>query len=652
MRVRRSLALCLLLVLGIVGPLTGCARAAKTAQSIGLDDTVNTLAAGGIAVVDDVTTQKPLASTSGTPSAMRFTRFQTENMLNEANAHVGYLGSELDALATPPAGAPPLTTLIGAWLTKRDGPLAQYAAGIMGTNDYKQSATLVFPTIVVLAFIGDIARVSSHAQAEQHRFDFERFIAAPAEAQDDACSAISGWVSGVVNTVTAAIQSNGTGWIDNLWNTVVTIAGAVVSVVVNGLLKPLLGFLTHIATICGTIMQVATMFKPWTVTLEKKPASMQLSETPGEGQFVATLHASDIPWPATLVGCVAALSHVNLKDATYKDARVTWTPIATTPGLAHETSDDATLRENKTAIYNFETRTQPAVSADACPQSVPAGTVGVKVSIARTDVSHVLDSLENAVLSELTAGMQSYLQPYIGAALTDANSTVGEFASPHESGTISVSQLVAGTPCTHTAPPATTTPSATPAGGHATLPSGTCRQILTATDTAPLNGGIVFDPIDDQGRAVPMGDLMGKMMTGQLFSTAGGHSLTTQGTVVHDRQYDTSETSFCTIGTPPHTIAAIFGAAPKGTDPYHVPDVRALDAQNPQPCRSTFGISLLETFQADCDEITGTVTTVKITGPNVEYLIIGIPVSAIPNNPGATQSQLEAVLKHILDRSH
>jgi hypothetical protein len=130
---RHVLSICLLFTMLAV-PLIGCSQAVKTPQATGMDDSIATLASGGVAVMDNFNSATPIVALTGTPSAMRFTRWQLQNLLAEANGHAGYIGSELDTLATPPKGAPALSTFIGAWLTRNDGVLAHYANGIRGTK--------------------------------------------------------------------------------------------------------------------------------------------------------------------------------------------------------------------------------------------------------------------------------------------------------------------------------------------------------------------------------------------------------------------------------------------------------------------------------------------------------------------------------------
>ena len=578
---------------------------------------------------------------------MRFTRWQVQNMIGEANAHSGYIGSELDGLAQPPAGAPPLSTLIGAWLTKQDGALAHYAAGLMGVQDYKHAANIVFPTIVVLSFIGDIARGTTTSQVQRRKsFDPEALFAAPAEAEGstDACSAIAGWVSNIVSNVTAAIQSNGTGWLSSLWNTVVTIAGAAISVIINHIMQPLITFITTIATVCGTIMQVASMFKRWSVQLAGNPATIQLGASPVDGTFVATLTAADIPWPSTLAGCVMALSNVKLDDASYADAPITWTPKANIPGLATETTSDAILQKDKTASYHFQTITGPAGSG--CMRTVPDGNISVSVSVARTDVTRTLQSLESLITNQLPAGLRTYLGPFIDPAIADANSTVGKFGAPHETGSVAVTENLEDPLCSQTPPPNTSTTQPTTVSGTGTMAGGPCASLLTASDTAPLNG-VVYIPVDEHGNKIDMGKMMVQLMSGTLFQAPGGqHSLGGQA-IAAAPDYDQTRGTFCTIGVPQKTLVAFFGVEPKGVLPYHRAATLEPDAPDGlHACRTQIGIDLLNHFNADCrDFTTAQVNSVTVVGPDQEYIIVG------SGGPGASEAAEIAVLQNVL-RSH
>jgi hypothetical protein len=473
-KVRRRLIGAGLVVALLASPLTACSNAAKTSDAVGLDESIGALASGGVAVMDDVSSRTPIVGLLGTPSAMRFTRWQLRNLVAEADAHGGYLGSDLDALATPPAGAPGISVILGAWLTRDEGALAHYALRFMGHQDYKRSATIMFPSIVVLAFIADIARGPAPVPSRSSAFDLGPWIAAPAEA-DGVCTDISNWVSSVVNDVTNAVRANGSGWLASLWNVVISIAGIAFSIVANGVLQPIVGFVTEVATVVGTLMQVASMFKPWTVRLAADPTVQTLGPSPQSGVFAATLAAQDVPWPKSLVGCVYALAKVNLTDASYKDARVTWTQPVGIPLLASNDSQDGTLRDDKTAHFAYSTVTRPTIPAQECPALVPAGAIGITVTVERTDVSKVIDSLVLLIANRLPAQLQQFLDPYEQRGIDAAKAAVGNFKGPRASATARVMEYVADPLCLHIPPPATPTPQAAQTGR---LPFAPCEQIL------------------------------------------------------------------------------------------------------------------------------------------------------------------------------
>lgn len=631
---RRLLGLCLLVTIAI-SPLSACTSALQTTQAAGLDDSIAALARGGVAVMDDVNSAAPVVALAGTPSAMRFTRWQVQNLVAEANAHSGYLGSELDGIATPPAGAPPLSILIGAWLTRHNGPLASYAAELMGAQDYKNSVTIVFPTLVVLTFIADIARVTTTSQIRTPGLNLERYLAAPAEA-DGVCTDISNWVSSVINNVTSAVQANGSGWLASLWNTVVTIAVTGISIVVNGILQSLVGFITQIATVCGTLMQVASMFKPWTVQLAGDPSILTLGTTALDGKFDATLSAADVQWPATLVGCVQALSNVKLDNASYTDAPVKWTHPFNIPGLATKASEDDTLLTDKTAHYTFTTNTVQDVPEADCPALVNAGSVGITVTVERSDISKTLTSLETLITNQINASIRAYLAPYINSALGAANTAAGKFKSPHESSVVTLRQYVADPLCSHTPPPGSPGPSTPPSAGSAELPNAPCAQLFTLADTGPYMNGAGQITIS-QGKLS-----FGKLL-GALSGVAGPEP---------NNSYDTSKASYCTIGFPGRTsdsftLAATVFTQPRALPYSRIPDLHVLDAQDPEPCRAAIGYALLEQFSADCH---GNDTGMVLDGPLVELGITPMPAGTEISGPPLAAGTNAAVLKHILER--
>ena len=616
MRFRRFI--CAFLLLAFLGaPLSACSNAAKTSNAAGLDDSIQALAGGGVAVMDDLTSTAPLNALSGTPSAMRFTRWQVQNLVAEANAHNGYTGSELDAFIPAPAGSPPLSLLLGAWLTKQDGPLAAYAQKFMGMQDYKHAATIVFPSIVVLTFVADIARMpAGAAQATPTAFDLGPWIAAPAAADGDACTDISNWVSSVVNNITTAVTANGSSWLSSVWNVVVTIAGTAFQVVANGVLQSTVGLVTEIATVVGTLMQVASMFKPWTVNLAAAPGAQTLGAAPLNGAFNSTLDAQGVQWPQSIVGCVKSLSGVDLSVPAYKDTPVTWTRPIGIPTLATTVTHDATLGDDMTAHYTYATITRPP--AEDCPTLVPSGTVGITVTVARTDVSKALDSLLLLITNKLPATLQSILQPYEQPAIDAVHIAIGNFKSPHASALVQVSELVADPGCTHTPPPLSSpTPTLPPV--HGQLSPAPCTAIVNSGDAAAgYPGDTIMNNLPPALAAVVHSTVASLNAMGQVAGT---------GNVTND-QRALAETG-CAMGPPGQSMSednennikmdAIFMVAPPGNDPVD-------PANSNADCLAAMG-SYLTKLDAQCIIITNTdlpgSATVIVEGTSADYYVMG-----------------------------
>jgi hypothetical protein len=654
---RRFLTLGLLATI-IGGPLSACSGATKTTAAGGLDDSAQSLAAGGIAVVADVDTRTPVTALSGPASAMVFTRWQLQNMVAEANAHSGYLGRELDALATPPPGGPSFSAMLAAWIAKPHGALAAYAARLMSGQDLQTPATSVFPTIVVLTFIGDIARTTPGTSFVRPRsFDVERLIAAPAEA-DGECTALSGFVSNIVSNVASAIQSNGSSWLSTAWNELVTAGAVVATVVQNNLVKPMLAFITRIATICATIMQVSSMFKPWSVSLAGNPAAITLSDTAQSGAFVATLHAQDVKWPTQLVECVAALAPgTNLENASYKDARITWTQAVGIPGLVTKVSEDDTMPDTKTAQYTYSTITVPAVPANLCPV-LKTSNIGITVTVERSDVTKTLQSLESLITSSLPQALQSFLEPPINDAIDAATSSTAKLRAPHQSIVVPVNEYFADPlPTCVTPPPPSPDPSptTTAAAVSGTMPFIPCAQLLTDADTVPYLSGARLVP---RSKAADEATTVMEGLTG----INGPQSET----------YDHTRSTYCLLGTGTmpsgfhqtdsdgnpinesagdFKFAAFFYTVPRGSVP--MPEMTPLPASlaaDPTSCNAIVGIATLNRLHAQC--VVDSDTTVMIDGPEAEYAITGTPAGP-PSNPEflpLPPGGVQRAMAHILQR--
>jgi hypothetical protein len=613
------------LVTALLVPIAGCISNMPAPD--GVNAAISALARGGVSVFEDVNTAAPITAPDGKVSAMRFTRWQVRNMLTEAAANNGYLGSTLDVLGDPPPEAPKFSQVLAAWIVGGDGPLAQYIHKLLPNLDIVHAPTTVFPSIAVLAFIGDIARPSATSMAPRPpAFDLGPYIASRALADGGACTDIANWVSKVVSNVTSAITANGTGPLATIWNGVISIVQKAISVTVGAFTQSLFAWVTRIATIAGTLMQISSMFKPWSVKLAALPTAVTLDETPTNGSFTATLNADPVQWPQTIVDCVSQLSHVDLNKTGYKDAPVTWTKEIGIPAVAQNTNKDSTLKDDKTATYLYQTITAPVPDPGSCTRLLPNKpneTIGVTVTITRSDITQVIGSLETLITSELPAVLQSFLMPYVQPAIdAAAQKASAQFKSPSATAIAGVSIYVEDPGCTHL-PPDTHVPPPPPkpsgTGKYGSLPMLPCDQLATSADVAAAYPGQMLLPRKPEIEEMMKGLLVPKLQPGKPQNHIAGYSACLIGTLGpdtdtnHELQY--------------HTVAGFLTA----------PALMPMSAQEDQGCHAALAPELAH-FHAIC---VGRAGVLDVYDTNAEYFIMSME--------GSPQSAI-ALYKRILDK--
>ncbi len=434
------------------------------------DSAIATLAGGGVGVYDSYSSTVPIRALSGTPSAMRFTRWQLATLVSQAGAHMGTRGADIDALEgkKAPKNAPTFSYFMAAWVQRGQGPLARYAQQLMGKQTWKRAPRIVFPSLVIDLFIGDAARMTPGVMKAAHgtRFVWERFIAAPAQA-DGICGTVASFVSGVVSDVENALQFKGNSFFATLWNTAVTLVSGLAEVVVAGVLTPLLSILNAVAGGLAAISAIASTLKPWTLTVLAQPAQITLGSQPQNGQFVATLDAQAINWPAEVSDCASALGGVDLSKVGASDAPVTWKTVGQIPGLATVTSRDATIDSNNQATLHYQTIAKQAEqSSPSCPSQMQnAGQGGAQVSVERVDVERLQQQLAQLAFSKLPAVVRTNLQPLFQAETSSAQAQFAQLIAKAPTGSAYVSFMEAK-PSKNCTPSPSPSPSTTPGKGY------------------------------------------------------------------------------------------------------------------------------------------------------------------------------------------
>jgi hypothetical protein len=616
------------LAVALVLPLTAC----ETAPPDAVGAAIAAFAQGGVAVMDDVRSTAPIDKLDGPPSAMRFTRWQVQNIVNEAQTRNGYGAADLDALVPAPAGTPRFSQLLAAWLLRDQGALAHWSrAQYASSTNYMKPDTLTYSNAAVMLFIADIARPDATALAPRPHVDFERVIATPAQA-DGICTDVTNWVGQVANNTLAAVQARGSGFLSTFWNVVVTVVGATVDAVVTNILPTLLAYVTKIATIAATLFQITSLLKPWTVTVAPNPAMVTLDSAPVAGTFTATLNAAAIQWPQSLIDCVAALAPgTNLQTAPFKDAPVTWNQQVGIPSLASNTTSDTTLKDDETAAYGVTTITSAKPPESMCPVLVPDGTIGITVAVQRNDIKQVVNSLQQLLLGDIPSTLRGFLQPYIQSAVDSASATAAaKFSSPTAHASIAVSQWVEDPACNHTPPPQPTPgPTATSGRHSGDLPLVACSKVVESGDAGaayPGNTVVQLSQQDQLGFQALMGTIDAKLSAADLKAKL-------------------ASASFCFIGSPNGTQDDGNG----GTEPaYNIVAVVVASTGEDAPvesdpdCAADFG-TLLTSTDAICS---GGGVFWNVYDTNASYMVFTTDKAAV----GGTLPMLKSIIARVEGR--
>jgi len=397
----------------------GCARQANDRVKVA----VATLSSSGVAVYETYESRAPIQTVAGVRSAMKVTRWQLTNMVNQADAGMGMLGSDLDRFAATaaPKDMPPFSYFIAAWLKNGGSPLATYAQRLMGTQtDYKHASKMTFPLLVMTLFVADIARMPAAKRTASLEDDtgWEAWIAQPAAAAG-ICSTVTSFFESTVESVENAIKVSNPSTLGKIWNTVVDLVVGGIEFIVRKALAPFLSVIYGIIGGLVLITTVASSLQPWTVEMEENPESVYLDEKSIEGKITAILHAPSVPWPSDLTDCAQALGGVDLTTINSKNAPVTWNTFGMFPDVASVTGKAPKIDDKNRAELSYSTNPWDT-SNKQCATYRNVGYLGAHAYVERQDVAHLEEQLYKLIAAQLPSVIRGpimqVIQPWLNAA--------------------------------------------------------------------------------------------------------------------------------------------------------------------------------------------------------------------------------------------
>ena len=390
------------------------------------------LAEVGIGVYEGPDADAPLVRLVTEPSPLRLLSVQLEGLRNELASGGGVLGADLDDLAALPDGAPPFSYLVAGWLARADTPEAERARSIIGEHDWHRPQRIIFPNLVLLLFVADIAR---HEAAESAAAPQPAPIEPLATESGDAlggtivlaraaqppiglpepvaatvCSGLQGWVNSVLDKFFTAIKINAQGespvvqFLADIWNWAVELAKDIVTGLIETIGATALAAARIAIGVVGTLSLMASLTQPWTIEVIPPPVIDHFAhpgEADHEGTFTAKIKGN-AEWADYVVDC-AKVAGITLPDPAPAGKRVTWkavslAPISVASVLAAGT--DQKVRDDGTAILTYRASREDANDPEG---DLYHGSLQVQVRVERLS-NEDLEKLFGTVVFSGTAG--------------------------------------------------------------------------------------------------------------------------------------------------------------------------------------------------------------------------------------------------------
>ncbi|MFH0934183.1 MAG: hypothetical protein V1879_03185, partial [Pseudomonadota bacterium] len=401
--------------------------AAMTASfsDAGIGAALDVLGRSGITVVNDdgsaieaaaavQSRESPKAATPGT-TGLSVLHFQARGMAQEVFNQSGFLGADVD-LMTPPIPLPgvgksiTVSMMLAAYVKTADSDGAKVARSLMGNIDLAKHAELVYPSIVVLTFLQEVAVPllaemeveNGPAAAASVASAFETAFAGP-----DPCGAINSFLDDLPTAVSGAINSISPES-SSFWSGVVSVAAVIGGVATNLAVDAAKGIVRHLPAVTAVrngmtalhaAADVKAMLTQWQIDVAGGPGNLHKSPgAPTAGTFTVTLSNSGptLPdWPQAVKSCADLLA-IPLPDFNNPSATVKWKTIAGFNALAIESSQEQTLTAGK-AEFKFNTATESQSVHDNPGSQLLTGPATVEATVSLPGLESLMQTLANGV---------------------------------------------------------------------------------------------------------------------------------------------------------------------------------------------------------------------------------------------------------------
>ena len=340
--------------------LTGCAKdatrssaatstAVEPATSTPITDLESRMRDAGIQVVPDVTS----AFVGGA-----YTQWQITTMQHGVDSRQGLLGAELDAAMPLPAGAPPLSYFVGAWIDRAASPGAHLATEIIGSQDWTHAPDVTFPDAVLALFVHDALDGAAKTPADGSQpVQLASFNVGQSAAQTDdipKCTQIQAFFEKTMDALFNAIKLDPEfagktgigraigGFLAGLYNFAVDFAKGIIGGLINAITQPIVQAISFAVSALAIVVELASFLKGWksSVTVAQGSVPFVTGTLPGQGDngtFRLKVTSLLDEWPDLLKDCAKAVG-VDLPSGIKPGTKVSWKKVDST-GAAYSEID-------------------------------------------------------------------------------------------------------------------------------------------------------------------------------------------------------------------------------------------------------------------------------------------------------------------------
>lgn len=423
----------------------------------GVEAAIRALAVSGVGVYEGPSAAAPIYRLDGPSSPLRFLRWQAENLARDADADGGIGADEIDELLPMPPESVPFSLVLAGYVAAAQTPGAEHARQLMADQDLEAPAALLFPTLVLALFVGEVTgAAASGATAESGGV----LIAEPAIARAAAPAVARAAAPALALTTDlkiarAPVRLAAAGVCGDLTtfftDTLQKVAAAIVAVLpdipflkaaiewalTKGLqlglkvaadlveLIPYIGAIRSAIGVLALAVTVVAALRDWTVSVAAQPASAHYSVGPSTSQANAIGTVDDGPgdvFSPAVRECASLLS-IDLAKGGAAGSTATWQVVSgsehAAPGDNQDTQVDAGRR---TTLRLVMTREPEDVHKSS---RIANGLVRLRVTVKRQDVEQVRKFIEGAITSSLPPSVYTALTGLFGdplakiAAMTD-----------------------------------------------------------------------------------------------------------------------------------------------------------------------------------------------------------------------------------------